>query len=242
MNRRSLLQFMATASGTVLMTNILSCNHTTAIEPANNQWFMPDEADPHERTWMAFGASRKIWGEQLLTEVQANLGTIAKAIAQYEPVSMLVREQDYDLATEKCGSSVNLVIAPLDDLWMRDTGPVFVKDNLGRLGGIDFNFNGWGQKQDHRHDAKVAKFVTQQSSVAIVNTELILEGGGIEVDGKGTAIITESCVLNENRNPSMTKSDCEAILQPLLGLRKIIWLPGIRGQDNPLLSLSELKK
>lgn len=231
MNRRSLLQLIATASGSALMTNLMSCHHTSVFEGSTAKWFMPDEADPHERTWMAFGASRKVWGQKLHTEVQNNLATIAKAIAEYEPVFMLVRKADYDLAAQKCGSSVNLVIAPLDDLWMRDTGPVFAKDNRGRLGGIDFNFNGWGQKQDHSDDAKVAEFVTQQSGVPIINTKIVLEGGGIEVDGKGTAIITESCVLNENRNPGMTKSDCEAILKPLLGLRKIIWLPGIRGKD-----------
>jgi agmatine deiminase len=80
------------------------------------------------------------------------------------------------------------------DLWMRDTGPVFVKDSRGRLGGINFNFNGWGQKQDYDNDAKVSEFVIQKSNVQSINTKLVLEGGGIEVDGKGTAIITESCV------------------------------------------------
>lgn len=192
-------------------------------------WLMPDESDPHARTWMAFGASREIWGERLLSGVQDNLATIAKAIAQYEPVSMLVRQEDYEIAARKCGSSVELVVAPLDDLWMRDTGPVFVKNAQGKLGGINFNFNGWGNKQAHRNDAKVAAAVLQQSGIEAIKTEIVLEGGGIEVDGQGTAIMTESCVLNENRNPGMQKAACESILKPLLGLRKIIWLPGIRG-------------
>jgi agmatine deiminase len=239
MNRRLLLEFMATASGVALADSLWGCNRMSppvANEPVANEpgvtgGSMPDEADPHERTWMAFATSRDIWGQRLLTAVQDNLATIANAIAQYEPVFMLVRPADYDLAAEKCGSSIHLVTAPLDDLWIRDTGPVFVKSNQGGLGGIDFNFNGWGQKQAHDDDAKVANFVTQQAGLSTIHTQLVLEGGGLEVDGKGTAIITESCVLNDNRNPGLTKPDCEALLKPLLGLRKIIWLPGIRGRD-----------
>ena len=213
------------------MHNVLGCSDSETVEAKKTTWLMPDESEPHDRTWMAFGASRGIWGQKLLPEVQNNLATIAKAIAHYEPVSMLVRQEDYEIAAQKCGSSVNLVVSALDDLWMRDTGPVFVKDSRGRLGGIDFKFNGWGRKQDHDRDGKVAEFVIEKSHVQPIQTKLVLEGGGIEVDGQGTSIITESCVLNKNRNPGMAKAECEALLKPLLGLRKIIWLPGIRGKD-----------
>ncbi len=231
MKRRSAIQWMASCSGAVIVSNLLGCTQPKAAETQETSWLMPDESVPHDRTWMAFAHSRKIWGQRLLPEVQNNLATIAKAIAKYEPVSMLVRQADYDLAARKCGESVNLVVSTLDDLWMRDIGPVFVKDNGGRLGAVDFNFNGWGQKQDYDLDAQVAEFVTQKLGIQAINTQLILEGGGIEVDGQGTAIITESCVLNDNRNPGMTKSECNAMLKTLLGLRKIIWLPGIRGKD-----------
>jgi agmatine deiminase len=233
-HRRSLLQCTATCAGSLLMSNLVGSFRTAnRREPmtAHSIWRMPDESEVHKRTWMAFGASRKIWGQKLFAGVQDNLATIAKAIAAYEPVYMLVRQSDYDTAARKCGSSVNLVISPLDDLWVRDIGPVFVKDNRGNLGGIDFNFNGWGGKQDDNDDAQVANFVIQQSQAQVLKTALVLEGGGIEVDGQGTAIITESCVLNQNRNPGVSRSECERLLKPLLGLRKIIWLPGIRGQD-----------
>ena len=222
---------MAGCSGAMLINNILGCSYDQVTEAQTMTWYMPDESEPHDRTWMAFAWSRGIWGRKLLPQVQNNLATIAKAIARYEPVYMLVREQDYEIAAQKCGSSVNLVVAELDDLWMRDTGPVFVKDNRGRLGGIDFNFNGWGEKQKHDQDAKVAEFIIEKSGVQYIQTELVLEGGGIEVDGQGTAIITESCVLNKNRNPGVSKAECEELLKPLLGLRKIIWLPGIKGKD-----------
>ncbi len=194
-------------------------------------WFMPDERDPHQRTWMAFGASQEIWGKKLLPEVQRNLATIALTIAQYEPVSMLVRQSDLSLAQKLMGDKVDLLVCPLDDLWMRDTGPVFVVTKNGGKAGVGFNFNGWGEKQRFDLDAKIASFVVQSAGVRRVQTDLVLEGGGIEVDGHGTAIITESCVLNKNRNPGVSKVQCEQELKRLLGVEKTIWLPGIKGKD-----------
>lgn len=107
-------------------------------------WFMPDESEAHQRTWMAFGASKRIWGKRLLPEVQRNLATIALTIAKYEPVSMLVRQPDMLLAQRLMGDKVELIVCPHDDLWVRDTGPVFVVTEKGDKAGIDFNFNGWG--------------------------------------------------------------------------------------------------
>lgn len=202
-----------------------------APNTAQSSWRMPDESEPHNRTWMAFGAREEIWGAHLLPEVQRNLATIALTIAEYEPVSMLVRPAEMALARALMGDAVELIPAELDDLWMRDMGPVFVVDAKGHKAAIDFNFNGWGNKQPHQQDAKVAALVAQRFNLPILSTSLVLEGGGIEVDGQGSAIITESCVLNDNRNPGVSKADCEAVLKSLLGLEKIIWLPGIRGRD-----------
>lgn len=199
---------------------------------SGNGWRMPDESEPHARTWMAFGASTAIWGKKLLPEVRRNLATIATTIARYEPVSMLVREEDYAIAEKLLGASnVKLVVAPLDDLWIRDTGAVFVTNAKGEKAAVNFNFNGWGEKQDFDQDANVAPLVAKTAGVPLLETDLVLEGGGIEVDGHGTAIITESCVLNANRNPGVSKAACEAELKRLLGLQKIIWLPGIKGKD-----------
>jgi agmatine deiminase len=138
---------------------------------------------------------------------------------------MLVRAEEYDLASNLLGASVELIVSPLDDLWIRDTGPLFVFSEQGQKAGIDFNFNGWGKKQVFQKDAKVASFITQHVGTDVVNTDLVLEGGCIELDGHGTAIITESCVLNDNRNPGISKAQFEDQLMPLLGLEKIIWLP-----------------
>ncbi|UDM17084.1 agmatine/peptidylarginine deiminase [Vogesella sp. XCS3] len=198
---------------------------------AASSWHMPDEGERHSATWMAFGPGEEVWGSTLQRGAQEALGRIARAIVAHEPVNMLVREADYDTASRLCGNKVQLIVQDIDDLWMRDTGPVFVKNASGQLAGVDFNFNGWGNKQEHEADAEVGPFVCAHSGVARLQTKLVLEGGGIEVDGQGTAIITESCVLNPNRNPGVSKAACEAELKRLLGLQKIIWLPGIAGRD-----------
>ncbi|WP_026227343.1 agmatine deiminase family protein [Hoeflea sp. 108] len=225
--RRNLLL----ASGAALAAGTLASRFATAASEQAETWHMPDEGAKHAATWMAFGPSPDIWGGKLLPVVRENLAGIAKAIAAHEPLKMLVREDDHDIAERLCGPSVTLVTQPIDDLWMRDTGPVFVKDQSGQAGAIGFNFNGWGDKQAHEYDAEVAGFVAGKAGATFIETKLVLEGGGIEVDGEGTAIITESCVLNANRNPGVSKAQCEAELFRLLGLQKIIWLPGIAGKD-----------
>jgi agmatine deiminase len=202
-----------------------------------NGWFMPDENEPHERTWMSFIASYDIWEERQVPEVQRNLATIAETIAKYEPVSMLVRKQDINIAVKLLGGlnhhpyPIELVEFNMNDLWMRDTGPTFVVNGKGQKSAIDFNFNGWGEDQEYKLDAKVADFVAKKAGVNTINTSLVLEGGCFEVDGHGTAIMTESCILNDNRNPGKSKIEIEHELKALLGLNKIIWLKGIKGKD-----------
>lgn len=109
-------------------------------------------------------------------------------------------------------------------MWLRDTGPIFVNK-----ASVDFNFNGWGNKQKHDLDSKVARFIAEHTGNQVLSTDLVLEGGSIEVDGKGTAIITESCSLNKNRNRGIDKEQMEHELDRLLGIEKVIWLPGVKG-------------
>lgn len=226
MQRRQLL-----SAGTSLVAGGAVGMPAQSASAADSQGRMPDEGERHAATWMAFGASDEIWGRRLKAGAQANLALIAQTIAQMEPVQMLVNAQDYELAARLCGSQVKLLVQDVDDLWMRDTGPVFVKKAGGGFAGVNFNFNGWGNKQYHRNDAQVAAFVASTAGVPLLKSSLILEGGGIEVDGQGTAIITESCVLNANRNPGVSKAQCEQELHRVLGIDKVIWLPGIAGRD-----------
>ncbi len=214
---------------------------TDRVEPSTSdkhtQWFMPDEGDAHKRTWMAFIARDDIWAKNQIPEVHRNLVSIAKTIAKYEPVSLLVRKQDYDIAVnllaepEPHSHPVELIEFNMNDLWLRDTGPTFVINRQGQKRAVDFNFNGWGEDQVYELDAKVADFVAQQASVGSIRANLTLEGGCFEVDGLGTAIMTESCIINDNRNPGKDRQEIEAELKLLLGLNKIIWLKGIKGND-----------
>ena len=198
---------------------------------------MPEESDLHERTWMAFIANYDIWEERQVPEVQRNLANIARTIAKYEPVNMLVRRQDVDIAIDLLGGldahnyPIELIEFEMNDLWMRDTGPAFVINNKGQKAAVNFNFNGWGEDQGYELDTKIADFIAKQSDVESIRSSLILEGGCFEVDGGGTAIMTKSCILNDNRNPGRDKQEVETELKELLGLEKIIWLEGIKGKD-----------
>ncbi len=231
--RRFLKSTLAGAAALAAGSGLAQDRKPMQPAPTDEGWFMPDEGAPHTRTWMAFGASAAIWGDDLLPRVQRDLATLARTIAQYEPVHMLVRPRERKIAQALLGDArnVSLIDCPIDDLWIRDTGPTFVTNEGGNIAAVDFNFNGWGRKQAHAQDAKVAAFIARQAKVPRLRARLVMEGGCIEVDGEGTAIITESCTLNRNRNPGMSKAEFEDRLMPLLGLDKIIWLPGIKGRD-----------
>ena len=246
-NRRQFIQMSSIALATLGSTLLTGCGgggggggataptasasgSTTHGGSSSVTWTMRDEADPHAATWMAFTGSSALWATDL-PDVQQTLARIANAIVAYEPVKMLVRPADKARAAQLCDARVTLLETEFDDLWVRDTGGVFVIGRNGEKGAVDFNFNGWGNKQAHGNDKKVASFMASQTGATRLTTSLVLEGGAIEVDGKGTAIITESCVLNSNRNPGVSKAACEAELKRLLGIHKVIWLPGIAGRD-----------
>lgn len=201
------------------------------LPTAGSGWQMPDEGSAQRAVWMAFAARESIWTAELRQPVQQALARIANAIGRYTPVRMLVNPSDLATARQLCGANVQLIEHPIDDLWMRDTGCVFVRNARGERAAVNFNFNGWGNKQPHARDATVAARMAELAGVPLVRSRLVAEGGGIEVDGQGTAIITESCVLNGNRNPGLTKAAAEEEFKRLLGVEKVIWLPGIAGRD-----------
>lgn len=246
--RRYFMRSCASGGGTMALLGLLAAcgggsdsgpDTNPATPPLDNgstsnqgqDWLMPDEAEAHKATWMAYGASSAIWTRAQVPQVQLALARIANAIAAYEPVNMLVRQSELETARQLLDPRVTLIPAKLDDLWMRDTGPVFVRKPNGERACVKFNFNGWGKKQQFDHDGLVADMVSAYVKLPLLATRLVLEGGALEVDGKGTAIITQSCVLNSNRNPGWSKADCEAELRRLLGIRKVIWLPGIKNKD-----------
>ncbi|MGW1177569.1 agmatine deiminase family protein [Kitasatospora sp. NPDC002543] len=197
--------------------------------PAAGGWAMPAESEPHTRTFMAWPALDQVWGDEL-PGVRQDIAGLAQAIAAFEPVVLLARPDQAAQARQACGSSVEVLELKVDDLWVRDTGPTFVTGPKG-LAGVDFNFNGWGDKQTHANDSLVARYLLDHYRITRVQAPITGEGGGIEVDGEGTLMATESSWVNGNRNPGRTRDGIEASLKELLGVEKVIWFQGVAGQD-----------
>ena len=190
---------------------------------------MPAERLPHERTFMAWPALTEVWGDQL-PAVRQDIVHVAQAIAQYEPVVLMARPDQSDDAQQQLGDTVEVIALPVDDLWARDTGPTFVTGPQG-LAGVDFNFNGWGNKQTHANDSLVARNLLAKYGIRRFQASIVTEGGAIEVDGQGTLMATESSMVNPNRNPGKTRDQIESELKAMLGVTKVIWFQGVIGQD-----------
>jgi agmatine deiminase len=195
-------------------------------------WQVPADDHRHVRTWMAWPHSTRIWGSKL-PGIQSDIARLAAAIAEHEPVVMCANSERSAAAAQRaCGSSVEVIdTIPVDDCWMRDTGPIFRLDRGDRRDAIGLNFNGWGAKQRHGRDRHVAARVAGRNGDAFTAGGVVGEGGGIETDGAGTLIATTSCWVNRNRNPGRTRDEIQTELLALYGATKMIWLPGVRGRD-----------
>ncbi|MEV7359381.1 agmatine deiminase family protein [Kitasatospora sp. NPDC091276] len=186
---------------------------------------MPAEWTPHDGCLMAWPTRSDLWGETF-EEAKREYSQVARAIAEFEPVTMVALPGRGAEAQELCGQGVEVVELPIDDSWFRDSGPIFVLGEDGRRAGVDFRFNAWGGKH-HPYDTDdlIAGRLLERLGVERVDSRMILEGGAITVDGEGTLITTEQCLLNPNRNPGMSKEEIEAELIAKLGVSTIIWLP-----------------
>ncbi|MEU7136918.1 agmatine deiminase family protein [Streptomyces sp. NPDC046261] len=191
---------------------------------------LPSESLPHARTFLGWPPSDSPGGRHV-AEVRADVAAIARTIAAYEPVVLLAAPGDAQEAATACGGAVEVAPVPVDDPWLRDTGPVFVTTADGTVSGIDFRFNGWGGKQEHHRDGEVARRVLERFGIPRVEAPFVAEGGSLETDGAGTLLVTESSLVNDNRNPGRSRDDLERELIALLGVRKVIWVEGVRGAD-----------
>ncbi|MFD5423695.1 agmatine deiminase family protein [Streptomyces sp. NPDC127069] len=188
------------------------------------------EWESHTRTFMAWPAiAAGVWDKDL-PYVREDIARIARAVGTYEAVVMMARPDQVDAAQRACGNQVEVIPLAVDDLWARDTVPVFVEE-AGRTVGVDFNFNGWGGKQQHGNDAQVGRTLLQKYGIPRVQAPLVAEGGSFETDGEGTLLVTESSIVNDNRNRGKSRNTIEAELKKTLGVEKVVWLAGVRGQD-----------
>jgi agmatine deiminase len=194
---------------------------------------MPAEEGPHDRTWMCWPSSQDIWGRDL-RGVQDDIIEIAITIAGFEPVSMLARPAE-TAAVRRVLKGVEVIDAPVDDLWARDTLPNFLTrhraDGTIQLGASHARFNGWGAKQVSAGDTQLAGLVAKRLGIALRASGLTGEGGGIEVDGTGTVLAAASCWVNENRNPGRTRDQIETAILAMVGAQRMIWVDGLAGHD-----------
>lgn len=186
---------------------------------------MPAEFAPHEETLMCWPVNADIYGSQL-SDAQHAHADVAKVISQYEPVRMLTPAHLVEQAQTLCGSTVRVEVVDIDDSWCRDTGPVYVYDENDMRIATDWVFNGWGQRfTPHNQDDALASHVARIRGDYSVRMNMVFEGGALNVDGRGLGITTMQCLLNPNRNPTMSQSDIERTLSDVLGVSHMVWLP-----------------
>lgn len=197
---------------------IYSCNRDprgelTAVNPST----MPFEGTSHQKTWMAFQGSK---------EVQQNLILIASTIAQYEPVSIVVDPAEHQRLLTLLGDlhahhyPIEVLESNVTSPWIRDEGPTFTYDEKN-LVGIDFHYK-------HSTDTNISAFLIKKASAKAVASNLVVKATCIDVDGAGTAMMIENCIVNDDINPDWEKEEIETELKTLLGLQKIIWLKGTK--------------
>ncbi|KAJ8459890.1 hypothetical protein OPV22_032816 [Ensete ventricosum] len=208
---------------------------------------MPAEWEPHQQCWMGWPERLDNWREGAFP-AQSTFVKVATEISKFEPVTMCVSSAQYMKAYDWLhgNGNIRVVEMSMNDAWFRDIGPTFVwrdrKPSLGdqecQVAGIDWKFNCWGGSEDGCYsdwslDVLVAKKILELDRLPRFSHRMVLEGGSIHVDGEGTCITTEECLLNTNRNPDMTKEEIEQELMMYLGVGKIIWLPrGLYGDDD----------
>ncbi|SIR99999.1 agmatine/peptidylarginine deiminase [Microbacterium sp. RURRCA19A] len=194
-------------------------------------WRMPSETAPHTRTWMAFPSEGPTLGD---TDAERSAGyaawtAVAHAVAEFEPVTMLVDPRELARARRMLSSEIEVIEAGVDEFWLRDSGPTFVVDpeRPGVLGAVDFIFNGWGD-HDWSVWAKAAhhgRIVAEAAGAELVSSLLVNEGGGIHVDGEGTVLLTETVQLDPRRNRYATRERVEAEMARTLGATHAVWVP-----------------
>jgi agmatine deiminase len=193
--------------------------------PREDGFRMPAEWAPHGRCWMAWPCREELWGARLDAARQAT-ADIANAIAEFEPVTIIAKPELTASVSLYTGTGVAVLPMPHDDSWTRDTAPTFVVAGDGRLAGVDWQFNGWGEVyHDYAQDAQIAKRLLEQLNLQRYPAPIVFEGGAVHVDGEGTALLCEPSVLDPKRNPGRTREEIEAVLGDYLGVEKVIWLP-----------------
>jgi agmatine deiminase len=192
--------------------------------PAADGWRMPGEFEAHAGCWMAWPQRPDNWRHGA-EPAQRTFAAVAEAIVACEPVTVGADDEQFERAREMLPDEVRVVELSTDDAWMRDIGPSFLTGSEPGLRGVDWRFNAWGGLYaGWARDERAAAKVLEVERAGRYRAPLVLEGGSIHVDGEGTVLTTEECLLNENRNPSLSRGQIEQALCDYLGAKTVIWL------------------
>ncbi len=191
---------------------------------------MPAEWAPHELTLIAWPAREDAWRGASIEQARDAHAAVVAAVAAFEPV-LLVAHPDHaqDARRRVPAENVEVAALPIDDSWLRDSGPILVtgRDADGRpaRAGVDFRFNAWGEAfTPYDDDAAISQRLLERLAIRRTASPLVLEGGSIAVDGEGTLVTTEQCLLNPNRNPDAGREQIERELHERLGAERVVWL------------------
>lgn len=225
----------------VFLLAMISCQNNKEDDTIENEilYTMPEESEPHEGTWLQWPHQYQ-YGLTFRNETDPTWVAMTKALVTSEKVHIIAYnevEKTRIIALLTAASisltNVDFKIYQTDDVWIRDNGPIYVKDKSGNLIIQDWGFNGWGEKADfEKCDLIPSKIGADQNRKVInLNNEMVNEGGAVEIDGNGTLLATKSAILNANRNPGLSQKDAEAIFKTYLGVTNFIWLDGVAGLE-----------
>lgn len=190
---------------------------------------MPIEGHRQDRVWLAWPTAGYTLGdtEADALEARTTWAAVANAASEHQPVTVVVNPGDEQIASKFLSSQIDRIVAPLNDAWMRDIGPSFVLGDDGTLGAVNFVFNGWGAQEwaAWDHDQHIGRIVAEAAGATLIDSDMTNEGGGIQVDGTGRVVLTETVQLDPGRNPGWTKRQVEAELERTIGATSALWLP-----------------
>ena len=203
------------------------------------QYKLPDKSVQHEGTWLQW-PHNKLYGPWYRFDVEPTWIKMTKELHTGEKVHIIAFDstelahiQSRLMAEGIPLSNIDFYIYKTNDVWVRDSGPMFVYDTTGQLTILDWGFNGWGMDYPFRRCDTIPSLVSQDLALPLVNlSEMVLEGGAIEHDGKGTMMATRSSITHESRNPTLTEAQIEHYLTTYLGITQFIWLDGVYGLET----------
>lgn len=199
--------------------------------PNPADFYMPAEWEPHEGTWLQWPQDKVYQGYEL--KLERIWLKMVEALHEHENVHLIVsgkQQRDHvaeQLLYHNIGlKNVDFYIIPTNDVWARDNGPIFVINDAGEVAITDWTFNGWGDRFPYDLDNQVPSLIGEQVGIPVIKAPMVLEGGAVEVNGKGTFLATKTSIIDPFRNPGMRQADIEKMLSRYLGVSHFVWLTG----------------